>query len=200
MNDNGTPNTTADDFQDNTSIRSGRQKVSKANANSGATTLRIKYAGINNLQLAASAQYQQDLSQGSFHIAHGDDKPSAILREANAIFTLGDLELRGLYAQWNIEGDYARSQGIDKQKGAYVQAAYKITDKVGLFMRTEEWDKEAGSRNTSRSEFRQNSGGVNYWPHEQVVVKFDVVSLNSEKYGDDDDAKDGFNVGLGYSF
>ncbi|PCI18822.1 MAG: porin, partial [Piscirickettsiaceae bacterium] len=45
-------------------IRSGRQKVSKAKANDLAATGRLKYTGIPGLELAISAQYQQNMGQG----------------------------------------------------------------------------------------------------------------------------------------
>lgn len=49
-------------------MRSGRQKVANANAENLAYTARIKYTAINGLELAATLQYQTDITQGGTNL------------------------------------------------------------------------------------------------------------------------------------
>jgi len=77
-------------------IRSGRQKVAKAIANDGSITARARFNPSNNLQINASFQYQQDVTQGALDIA-------ATLFEANAQYTINGFTLKALYAQWNLD-------------------------------------------------------------------------------------------------
>ena len=75
-----------------------------------------------------------------------------------------------------------------------MEPAFKITSQWGVFARYSEWDNRAGNANTTDTLKRQTDVGVNYWPHPQVVVKFDVQ--NQEGATNDD----GFNLGIGYMF
>jgi len=56
-------------------IRGGRQKVGNASAENLAYTGRVKYTAINGLELAATVQYQTDITQG----INGVDKARATL-------------------------------------------------------------------------------------------------------------------------
>ena len=169
-----------------TSIRGGRQKTSKAAANNLAATARIKYTGTRGLELAATAQYQDDMTQDT-----SDDIESATLLETHAIYSFSDFTVTGLYARWDIDGVGAESTGKDVQDGAYLEASYKVNPKLGFFVRQNEWDN-GGTGDTSKS---QTDIGVNYWPHEDVVIKADYQAQN-DIAGD----FDGFNLGLGYQF
>jgi hypothetical protein len=168
--------------------RSGRQKVSEANANDLAYTGRIKYTAVPGLELAASLQYQSDLAQG----AVGFDTASATLFSAHAIYTVEQFSVKALYAQWDIDGAEAKALGRDKQKGFYIEPAYRLNEDFGIFARYNAWNNNAGDSSTSKN--TQTNVGVNYWLHENVVIKFDI-----EKQGGAIDA-DGFNLGIGYDF
>lgn len=168
--------------------RSGRQKVSEANANDLAYTARVKYTAVPGLELAATLQYQSDLTQGAANM----DEASAQLFTAHVIYTIGNFSVRALFAQWDIDGQQAKEFGRDKQRGYYIEPAYRINDQFGLFARYNQWDNNAGDQLDSKK--TQTNVGVNYWLHENAVVKFDY-----EKRGGVDDAN-GFNVGVGYQF
>jgi len=173
-----------------TNIRSGRQKVSKADANDPAVTARLKYTGVPGLELAVSAQYQQDMGQG---LLEGLD--SGTLIETHAIWNSGPFGIKALYAAWDIDGTVVKATGADKQNGFYIEPSFKISEKFGVFARYNKWDNEAGS-GASQSEKKQIDVGVSYWPHEDVVIKADY------QYQDNEDGADqnGLNVGLGYQF
>lgn len=166
-------------------IRSGRQKVAKANADSLAYTARIKYTAILGLELAASYQMQTDVSQGAL----GAD---ASLISAHVAYSNNGFGIRALYAAWDISGSEASAVGRDSQEGFYVEPSYKINEKFGLFARYNAWDNNAGD--SSDTEKKQTNIGLNYWPHENVVYKFDFEERSGAQDGS------GFNLGVGYQF
>ena len=86
-----------------------------------------------------------------------------------------------------------KSIGADKQDGLFVEPSYRFTDKIGVFARYSIWDTLAGS--DVDTEATQINVGINYWPHDSVVVKLDV-----EKYEKNNDEWDGLNLGIGYQF
>jgi len=176
-------------------IRSGRQKVAKASAENLAYTGRVKYTAINGLELAATLQYQTDLTQGGANLTDGAtavDQADAILLEAHAIYQVRNFTIRALYASWDINGDEANTSGRDQQTGWYLEPSYKINENVGLFARYSQYDNEAG--NDDLTEVKSTSVGINYYLHESVVLKADYEDLGGAK-----DSK-GFNLGFGYQF
>jgi len=170
-------------------IRGGRQKVAEALANDPMYTARLRWTGAPGVELATTLQYHQDITQ-----SEAAESASAVLAEAHAILTRGPFGLRALYAQWNIDHPQAEALGRDKQEGWYIEPSYRITPKFGVFARYNEWDTEAGAGDATDTVRKQTNIGFNYWPHEQVVIKFDVQ--NQSGIVDDD----GFNVGIGYMF
>ena len=178
----------------NYAVRKGRQKTSEANASDFASTLRIKWSGVAGVELAASAQYQQDVTQGN-----DPDAGSAWLYEAHADIERGPFGLRALYAMWDLDGRGPDSVGADKQEGFYIEPSYKFSlfdQNFGVFARYNQWDNQAGDSNFD-SEKKQVNAGVNYWPHPDVVLKVDVQQQDNEGNSKNDN---GFNLGVGYQF
>lgn len=177
----------------NYSIRSGRQKVSEADAESLATTARVRWTGMPGVELAASVQYQDDITQESDTTAG-----SATLLEAHAIYSQGPFTLKALYAQWDLDGSGPKSVGADRQDGYYIEPSYRVNDKLGFFARYNEWDKQAGSNSgvAMDSGKKQWDLGVNFWPHPDVVIKADYQDQDN----DNGQNQDGFNLGIGYQF
>jgi len=180
-----TPTTGANAYK----IRNGRQKVANATANNGAITGRIKWTGIPGLELAATVQHQADLTQGT---GAAGTESSANLIETHAVYRKGPFGVRALYARWDLDGEGAKAVGRDEQTGWYVEPSYRISPKWGVFARYNKWDNNAGD--AAATEKKQTDFGVNFWPHENVVLKFDV----QRQSGATDD--DGFNLGVGYQF
>ena len=173
---------------DDYKVRGGRQKVAEANAENLAYTARVKYTAINGLELAATVQYQTDITQGQ----DGVDTADATLLEAHAIYQVKDFTVRALYARWDIDGAEAAALGRDEQTGWYIEPSYAFNDKVGVFARYAEYDNNAGNSDVTAVE--STSVGVNYYLHENVVLKADYENLGGAK-----DSK-GFNLGFGYQF
>lgn len=166
-------------------IRSGRQKVASADADSLAYTARLKYTAIPGLEIAASYQIQDDITQGALDAG-------ASLFTAHAVYNKGNFGLRALYAMWDVDGAEARAAGRHEQNGYFVEPSYKFNENWGIFARYNVWDNNAG--NVDDTENRQSNIGVNYWPHENVVFKFDLENRTGAQDGS------GFNLGVGYMF
>ncbi len=169
-------------------IRNGRQKVAKADASDLAYTARVKYTGLPGLELAATAQYQSDVTQSAGDV----DTASATLLTAHAIYSIQGFTVKALYAQWDIDGKEAEALGRDEQNGWYIEPSYRFNESFGLFARYNEYDNNAG--NSDDTTIEQTNVGINYWLHENVVFKADY-----EKVGGAKDS-DGFNLGVGYQF
>lgn len=168
-------------------VRGGRQKSAKATAEDPAYTLRLKYTGVPGLELAATAQYQSEITQGL-----AMDDASATLFETHAIYQTGPFAMRALWASWDIDGEIFEQTGRDKQEGWYLEPSFKATDNLGLFARYSEYNNSAGVSTTEDKEYLDY--GLNYWLHPRVVLKAD--------YSDDrsDSDNDSINLGLGWSF
>jgi len=166
-------------------IRGGRQQLFKANADSLAYTGRVKYSATPGLELAATLQYQTDITQGAEGV-------SATLIEAHAVYQNEAFTLKALYAGWDVDSDDAKALGRDEQTGYYIEPSYKMNEKLGFFARFGAYDNEAGI--SADTEIKQTNVGLNYWLHENVVVKFDIESVSGAKDGN------GFNLGMGYMF
>jgi hypothetical protein len=173
-------------------IRSGRQKSAEAIANDWAYTGRIKYTGIPGLEVAASLQYQEDISQGLLNDVGPDNGAAAQLVEVHTIYDVGRFAFRALYAQWDVDGTTAESLGRDKQKGWYAEPSYKLLENFGVFARLSRWDNTAGL--SSSSDMRVVDYGFNYWLTPEVVFKADYQDAS------DFDDNDSVNLGVGWSF
>ena len=172
-------------------VRSGRQKVALAVANDPAYTAQLKWTGIPGLELATSAHYEKDIGQGL--VAGLED---ATLLEAHVVVNKGPFGLRALYATWDLNGAAPKAVGADEQTGYYIEPSLRFGP-VGFFARYNVWDNKAGD--AIASERKQTDIGVNYWPHEQVVIKADIQKQDNDLPATNNE-NDGFNLGVGYMF
>jgi hypothetical protein len=178
-------------------VRNGRKKVAKASAETGAVTGRIKYTGLPGLEVAASGQYQQDVSQN-----RSQDEAPATLVTAHVDFKRSGFGFRALGAQWDIDGTVAEAIGRDEQWGYYFEPSYRfnISEEIGdagIFFRYNRYDNSAGNGSTTDTEVEQSDFGVNYWPHPNVVLKADVAFINNATGSVDDEI---LNFGVGFQF
>jgi len=185
-------------------IRSGRQKVSNATAKAPAVTGRLRYTGIPGLELAASGRYEFDVTQETGDPVTGEDV-SGFLFSTHADARFGGFGLRALYASWWLNGSGARAIGRDRQTGFYLEPSYRFPFEVlsfggqpgelGAFYRYSWWDNTAG-KGAPNTAINQHTLGLNYWPHPNVVFKFDY-SMDKPDSGPD---SDGINLGVGFQF
>ena len=175
-------------------IREARQNVAEASADSFGYIGRLRWTGVPGLEMAGSLYYQDDLTQSASATA----PVRGVLAEGHVVINKGPATLKALYAQWHLTGgDVAANpaaDGSDVQNGWYIEPSFKITPQWGVFARYSEYDNQAGSLNPAHTERRQTDVGINYWPHAQVVIKFDVQN----QAGAVND--DGLNLGIGYMF
>ena len=173
-------------------VRSGRQKVSEAIANDFAYTGRLKYTGIQGLELAGTLNYQSDASQES-----GDGLDSGLLFETHAIYQNGPYQLRALYAGWDFDGSAVKAADADRQHGWYIEPSIRPWQQLGFYARYEDLD---GAR--TRDKFKQWEIGANYWPHEDVVLKIDYRNRNVDTVDIAAKSVDfsAFDLGIGYQF
>jgi hypothetical protein len=170
-------------------VRNGRQSVAEADASEPAATLALNRS-VSGVTVGGAVNYQSDVTQGA-----DPEAGSAWLGEVHADLKRGPFGLRALYAEWALDGKGPESMHADRQYGWYVEPSYRVTEAVGVFARYSEWDNQAGSGNTA-SRKSQWDAGVNWWPHEQVVVKADYQLQDNENGKD----QNGFNLGVGYEF
>ena len=184
--------------------RSGRLKVANADNQDLAFTGRLRYAAIPGLELALSGQYQADYT-GTADNLDG----SAFLVETHLEYRhASGLALRALYARWELGDDRSDGlapglRGAETLSGWYVEPAYRFSvarlmpGDLGLFGRYSRWDQR-DQLGLLFQEFERIDLGMNYWPHPDVVFKFDV----QREEADDpvDRLLSGFNLGLGYRF
>ncbi len=170
-------------------IRSGRQKVAEATANDGSITARVRFNPSNNLQLNASFQYQQDVTQGELGV-------DATLFEANAQYNINGFGLKALYARWDLDDKVNEiAAGREQQTGYFIEPSYRFGEgnQFGVFARYANWDNNAGDDNSDDA-VKQMDIGFNYWLTPRVVFKADYQDQSGAK---DDD---GIHLGMGYSF
>jgi len=177
-----------------TSVRSARQKVSKAATENLAYTGRIRYTGIPGFSWGLTAQYQDDVTQ-SDDDGIGISGIDGVLLETNFVFERGSFAVRGLYAQWAFDDTINQlNDGADEQSGWYLEPSFKLTPRIGFFTRYSQYDLTAGaSRNSEKSQLNL---GLNFWLDPSVVMKLDVQKQDNDNGVDND----GFNLGIGYSF
>jgi hypothetical protein len=173
-------------------IRSGRQKVSEADASEWAATARARYQGITGLDVSAFLQYQSDLSP-----LNAEDN-AALLSGGTVSYQRGGFGVRGLIAHWDIDGDSFEDAEADSQWGYYLEPSYiwnlPNTDqaRLGVFGRFSHYEYAK----SSQKEVDEVTAGVNFWPVDNVVLKTDYTHI--EEDGKDDNET--FNFGVGYSF
>ncbi|HUS23397.1 MAG TPA: porin [Candidatus Binatia bacterium] len=167
----------------------GLQEGAEATANKFAGTGRLKFTGPHGLQIAATAQYQQDVTQG----VPGVERTPALLLEGHAMADAGPVNLRALYAAWHFDSDAARALFQDRQQGYYGEASWRVVQSFGFFGRYSVLDNGGA---TAGTEVRQVNAGFNYWPIDNVVLKADWQDRDGNAGRDDD----GFALGVGWQF
>ncbi len=174
-------------------VRSGRQKVAEAPASDPAYTARLRYSGIPGLDLALSYQYQADASQVS-----GDGLDDGQLFAATAAYSVSNFTLKAVYANWEFSGNAIEAAGADSQTGWYVEPSYRFATSrgdIGIYGRYQDVDAAR-----AQDQFSQNEIGLNYWPIENVVLKFNIRQRDHNLASEAGRDFDGFDLGLGYQF
>jgi hypothetical protein len=183
--------------------RSGRLKVAEADDQDLALTGRLRYTGIPGLELGVSTQYQNDITGTADTL-----DISATLVEGHVDYKHSSgLGLRALYARWDMEGGGPTGPvafNAETLAGWYIEPAYRfavpggVPGELGIFARYENYDERNQLTPNRFENFDRYVAGMNWWPHPNVVFKFDI----QKEEADAQVARllDGFNLGLGYQF
>ena len=187
--------------------RSGRQKVANADDQDVAVLGRVVYVGTPGLEIAATVDYQADYTG----TADGADADAWLFETHIDWRHRSGLGIRALYARWDLGEDLGAglnpsAVNADILSGWYVEPAYRfattgvVPGELGVFARFQQWDERNGLGGAQYrfESFDQFNVGVNYWPHPQVVFKFDAQWQDAD--GPVAAERDGFNLGLGYQF
>lgn len=166
-------------------LKAGKQKGSFASLYDPALTATLTYTGLKGLELAAYAQIQPDIDQ-SAELSYAE---GATLIGGHVIYRMGDFTAKALAANWTLDGSEARLAGKHHQEGGYLELNWRPLDSMGFFVRQSAWTLTEGVDAT------QTDLGLNYYPHQNVVIKADFQTQN-----DDAGAFDGLNFGIGYQF
>ena len=171
-------------------VRSGRQKVANALASDGAVTGRLRYLGVPGLLAALTIHHQFDPSQVA-----NDGLDDGTLVEAHIDYQRAGFGLRALYARWDFSGDAIEAANADTQTGWYIEPSYRFNRKIGFYSRYEEVDAAR-----DQDKFNQWELGFNWWPAENVVIKFDYRDRSHDLQSAYGRNFNGIDLGLGYSF
>ena len=188
---------------DTTTTRDGRiGSQEKGTMNRVAGVGRLDYTGITGL-LAGGSIYYGAAGQGK---ASGS---TAFTYELHAVYENSGIKLKGLYAETNVDGLNDKNQypnALDKSSGYYLNAEYDILHtmnseyKLPLFVQYDTYDKKEKLANAADPQAGETitTVGINFFPHEQVVLKVDYAMKDY-----DDAAKEDFDTlsfGLGFIF
>jgi hypothetical protein len=193
--------TTGLELNDDYSIRSGRGKVSKQQANEPIIVGRVKYTGMPGLEIAATILHQTDMGQGDNPSVEQVKIGSGTLFETHAIYSqplgLGVLTTKALYSRWQMTIDTLANQAAETQYGWYVEPSYRLPTAygdVGIYGRFQKLAYYQG-RNKNYTIWE---AGANWWLHENVVLKANYINKQDTLNADKNER--GFDLGIGYHF
>jgi hypothetical protein len=203
-------------------LRSMHQELQLARAHDLSYYAAVNYRGIPGFTVGGAAFYGNS-TQGNAAFRADNTQPDfdglngrVTLWDVHARWQPGNFDLQALYARGHI-GDAAQiddtllafnqANGADRQfvpagfYGWYGQAAYRLRLRENVmlapFVRYEYYNTQssmpAGFAVDPTNANHVLTGGVNFYPHPQVVIKADY-----QKYTDRDNNR--FDLGLGYMF
>lgn len=176
------------------SIRSGRGKVSEQDATEPSLIGRVKYTGLPGLELASTIIHIPHMGQSDKTV----DVGSGTLYEAHAIYShaigTGTFTGKALYSRWDI--NVPNNNAAANQYGWYLEPSYRFPisfGDLGFYGRFQSLDYYAGAE----KKFDIWEAGVNWWIHENVVIKGNYI-FKDQQNGPNDET--GFDLGIGYQF
>ena len=201
------------DAGDKKQIRSGRAGSSKESTyNNAAFVGRLDYRGINGLLLGGSVYYGS-MTQGTPSGVDG------VMYDLHATYEIAGFKAKGVYTATKVNDadkialDNANGASITDANGYYVNAEYDLLASVGttyrlpIFAQYDYINPTAtvvDATNTEISapdldaESATTTVGINFFPHEQVVLKLDYAMTDVENNTIED--YNTLSVGLGFIF
>lgn len=205
----------ADGFKASDGIRGGRQSGAKSRAEDLALVTRLEYRGVLGLKVAGSF-YTGNSGQGRMVGGEVIDVRTTIY-EADLEYLYRGLELRGLYAQINLDDadkinllkSYTGNNSVgERMYGWYLEGAYNILPilKTGTaqylspFVRYERYNTQdavpSGYLANPANDMTTITYGITYKPIPNIALKVDF----QEKDNEAGTANDQFNIAIAYNF
>ena len=200
------------DYGDKGQIREGRPgSTSKTTFNKAAFVGRLDYNGVNGMLLGASLYYG-DATQGSV------SDTTALIYDIHATYENSGFKVKALYGATSISNaeNIASNpdngtESISDSNGYYVNleydtlATFGTTQKLPLFVQYDYVNPAAtvvdgfgATTATNVGETKTTTFGINYFPHDQVVLKMDYAMTDVVAAGATD--YNTFSLGLGFIF
>jgi hypothetical protein len=210
-NHDGTPE--ADSFGKNwiRDARRGGNETNNATSNLGMVA-RLDYTGINGLLLGASF-YTGEAGAST----NGQDEGRMSMADVHAQYQYEGFKIKGLYTQSHLSnadsylGDHngiIADTHAQSAHGGYLNMEYNIlpyftqaSTRLPIFFQYENYNLATSiTDGTSYGNTQSFSYGLNYFPHEQVVLKGEYT-LRHNKNGVDMAENEGiYSLGLGFIF
>jgi len=145
---------------------------------------RLDYTGINGLLVGASSYYAPS--------ANGY-KSTTTISDVHLDYKVAGARVYGTYAQVNrSNAEDIATDAVSKAKGGYINASYDLlsltssTNSMPLFVQYENMNPEdERADGTAGNTTKTTTIGVNYFPHEQVVLKLDHAMKSVGNTNDD---------------
>jgi hypothetical protein len=158
-------------------IRNGRGGSFKQTDPNLGVVARLDYTGVNGLLVGTSAYYAPS--------SNGYNSETTIV-DAHVDYKLGGARVYGTYAQ--VSRSNARdiaTNAVEGAQGGYVNLSYDLlsltssTNSLPVFVQYESMNpEEERVDGTSGNSTDTTTIGINYFPHEQVVLKLDYAMKN----------------------
>jgi hypothetical protein len=183
-------------------IRSGRGKMQEQDGSNIAYTARVRYSGIQGVELAVWHNHQTDLDNTP---ATGNVTSNLIGGHINMSPSEG-FGFRALAGKWELECPTTHAcatNGFAKAYGAYVEPSYRwsiggpLDSSIGLAVRAGVRNDKADETANASNKVRRYDVLLNYWLSPNAVLKIDYE--NSKLYSSGKGSA-GYNFGMGYQF
>lgn len=184
-------------------IRNGRWgSAPKAAMGKIAATGRLDYTGINGLNVGASFYYGNGSNAKTANVGG----TSMFIYDFHAVYQYDAFKVKGLFTQAYLDG--AEKIGINaakKAQGYYITAEYDVMSfttlpfQMPIFVQYENYNpvKETASGVGELNDIENITFGLNFFPHEQVVLKADYQIKDKN---DNSKKINTLSFGLGFIF
>ncbi len=175
-------------------IRNGRgESFEQTDPNLGGVA-RLDYTGINGLLVGGSAYYAPSVN--------GYNSATTIV-DAHLDYKIGGARVYGTYAQTSrSNADEIAANAVESAQGGYINMSYDLlsltssADSLPIFVQFESYNpEEKRVDGTAGDKTDITTIGINYFPHEQVVLKLDYA-VKSKGSVDGDTA----SISMGFIF
>ncbi|AFV96690.1 MULTISPECIES: porin [unclassified Sulfuricurvum] len=173
-----------------------------------AAVARLDYNGVNGLQIGLSGYTGK---AGNAKVSGKSEEGQMNMVDIHASFQLDGFKARALYTQSHLSNaDSYRSDMPESARGGYLNLEYNIlpffassSDRLPLFFQYENYN--LANKMANGSSFGTTTSytyGLNYFPHDQVVLKAEYMLRHNENSADTTKyVNEGiYSLGLGFIF